>query len=108
MTARKFKMKTSLTNPSHSDLGSFIATRRAFSRRQFLRGAGIVMSLPLLDSMLPGFARASTSSDAKNAAAKPRRVLAICNNLGLLPDQFFPKDAGRGYALSPYLEMMKD
>jgi BMFP domain-containing protein YqiC len=85
--------------------GSLIATRRALSRRQFLRGAGIVLSLPLLDSMLPSFARAAVASDA---TAKPRRMLAICNNLGLLPEQFFPKQTGRGYALSPYLELLKE
>jgi hypothetical protein len=35
-------------------------------------------------------------------------MLAICNNLGLLPDQFFPKESGRDYTLSPYLEVLKD
>ena len=35
-------------------------------------------------------------------------MLAVCNNLGLLPDQFFPKQTGRGYALSPYLEYLRD
>jgi hypothetical protein len=35
-------------------------------------------------------------------------MFAICNNLGLLPDQFFPKQAGRGYPLSPYLEHLKE
>ena len=89
---------------SRSTPGSFISTQRAVSRRQFLRGAGIVMSLPFLDSMLPAFARA----DTKRANAKPRRMLGICNNLGLLPDQFFPKQTGRGYALSPYLELLKE
>ena len=84
---------------------SLIATRRALSRRQFLRGAGIVLSLPLLDSMLPSFARAAA---ANGAPTKPRRMLAICNNLGLLPEQFFPKQTGRGYALSPYLELLKE
>ena len=84
--------------------GSYIATRRALSRRQFLRGAGIVLSLPLLDSMLPSFARASVA----NGAAKPRRMIGICNNLGLLPEQFFPQQTGRGYALSPYLELLKE
>jgi BMFP domain-containing protein YqiC len=86
---------------------SFVATRRALSRRQFLRGAGIVLSLPLLDSMLPSFARAAANGAKSGATAKPRRMFAICNNLGLLPEQFFPKETGRGYALSPYLELLK-
>jgi BMFP domain-containing protein YqiC len=89
-------------------LGSHISLRQALSRRQFLRGTGIVLSLPLLDSMLPGLSRAATADAAKAAAAKPRRMLAVCNNLGLVPDQFFPTATGRGYALSPYLEMMKE
>ena len=65
---------------------AFIATRPTLSRRQFLRSTGIVLSLPLLDSVLPTFSRAASAAAAK----KPRRLLAICNNLGLLPDQFFP------------------
>jgi BMFP domain-containing protein YqiC len=82
-----------------------ISTQRAVSRRRFLRGAGVAMSLPFLDSMLPAFARAGTTSAGK---AKPRRMLAVCNNLGLLPDQFFPKQTGRGYTLSPYLETLRE
>lgn len=79
---------------------AFIATRPTLSRRRFLRSTGIVLSLPLLDSVLPTFSRAASAAAAK----KPRRLLAICNNLGLLPDQFFPTQTGRGYALSPYLQ----
>ncbi|NBQ59180.1 MAG: DUF1552 domain-containing protein [Opitutaceae bacterium] len=90
---------------ARSLLGSYLSTRRALSRRQFLRGTGIVLSLPLLDSMLPTFARGQV---AKEAAAKPRRMLAICNNLGLVPDQFFPTTTGRNYTLSPYLETLKE
>ena len=67
--------------------------RRSLSRRRFLRGAGTVLALPLLDAMRPAFARAEAP------AVKPRRMLAVCNNLGLLPDQFFPTQAGRDYVL---------
>ena len=95
-------MKTHAARGSRPFSGSFIATQRAVSRRQFLRAAGIVLSLPLLDSMLPAFARGASAK-----TAKPRRMLAVCNNLGLLPDQFFPKQAGRAYALSPYLQTLE-
>ena len=83
-----------------------IATQRAVSRRQFLRGAGIVMSLPFLDSMLPAFAQAPTGGTPTGPHAKPRRMFGICNNLGLLTDQFFPQNAGRDYTLSPYLQSL--
>jgi hypothetical protein len=77
--------------------------QRELSRRELLRGAGVMLGLPLLDAMLPAFAR------AKEKKPTPRRFLGVCNNLGLLSENFFPdkKDAGRGYKLSPYLEVLK-
>src|SRR5215472_8724796 len=87
---------------------AFVATRRAISRRCFLRGAGIALSLPMLEAMLPAFASTAEPSSPTAPGAKPRRMLAICNNLGLLPEQFFPKDTGIGYTLSPYLETLKE
>jgi hypothetical protein len=98
-------MKTQNNVPS-SD-GPFIATRRAISRRRFLRGTGILLSLPLLDAMRPAFA-AVTENAGGLPGEKPRRMLGICNNLGVLPDRFFPKETGRQYALSPYLEILKE
>ena len=85
----------------------FVTTRRPLSRRLFLRGAGVALTLPLLDSMLPPFARAATSSSPLAPNAKPRRMFAICQNLGVLPDLFFPKGSGRNYEASPYLELLK-
>lgn len=95
-------------NTPASASAPFVATRCALSRRRFLQGTGIALSLPLLDSMTPAFATNPVSAPADSPAAKPRRMLAICNNLGLLPENFFPKVAGRDYALSPYLELLKD
>ena len=40
--------------------------------------------------------------------AAPRRILAICTNLGVLERHFFPEQAGRDYALTPYLAAIKD
>ena len=37
----------------------------------------------------------------------PRRFFAICNNLGLLPDRFFPAGSGRDYELSTYLNLIQ-
>jgi BMFP domain-containing protein YqiC len=89
--------------------GPFVSTRLAISRRKFLRSAGIALSLPLLDAMTPVFgAVAKRVASDLTPGGKPRRLFGICNNLGLLPDQFFPKAAGRDYQLSPYLELLKD
>lgn len=88
----------------------FVSTKPALSRRNFLRGAGILMSLPLLDAMKPTFAGALAAKveAAATPGGKPRRMLAICNNLGVLPQHFFPKASGRDYELSPYLEILKE
>ena len=86
----------------------FIANRRPVSRRRFLQGAGVALSLPLLDAMQPRLARAASSSSPLAPGAKPRRMFAICNNLGLLPDQFFPNGGGREYQDSPYTALLKE
>jgi hypothetical protein len=65
------------------------------------------LSLPFLDSMIPSFARAQSASSPLAPGAKPRRMLGICNNLGLLPDLFFPTGSGRDYKASPYLEVLQ-
>jgi hypothetical protein len=84
----------------------FVPTRRPLSRRRFLRGAGIALSLPFLESMLAPLARAAGSASPLAPGAKPRRFLGICNNLGLLGDQFFPTAPGRDYEPSPYLRLL--
>ena len=83
----------------------FVSTRQALSRRKLIRHAGVALTLPLLDAMRPPFASCSAQAAAK-AHAQPRRMLAICNNLGLLPELFFPQGTGAGYPLSPYLKLL--
>ncbi len=89
-----------------ADVGSFVSTRRPVSRRHFLRGVGVVMSLPLLGTMLPGLGRAQTGGAPTGPHAKPRRFLGICNNIGFLPENFFPTGVGRDYVPSPYLQKL--
>jgi hypothetical protein len=65
-------------------------------RRTFLRAAGVAVALPALEA------------HATAPAAKPRRMVCINTPLGLHPPAFFPEKAGKDYALSPYLEILKD
>lgn len=76
-------------------------TKTPLSRRAMLRGAGVGLALPLLDAMIPAAARAQS-------AAPPRRMLAVCNNLGVLPSEFFPADAGPNYTPSSYLKLLNE
>ncbi len=70
---------------------------RTLTRRRFLRGTGVTLALPFLESVHPVSAR-------DNESPTPRRMLLISNNLGVLPKQFFPETPGRDYQLSPYLQ----
>jgi hypothetical protein len=74
---------------------------RPFSRRRFLRGAGVTLALPLLECMTPVFSRAAQ-------AAAPRRMLIISNNLGFLPKPFFPTATGSDYELTPTLSPLAE
>jgi hypothetical protein len=71
------------------------------NRRQLLRGAGVMLALPIFDSLTPKAARAA-------GPASPRRMLLISNNLGVLPKPFFPQTSGSDYELSPYLATLAE
>jgi hypothetical protein len=86
----------------------FVQTRPAISRRRFLRAAGVSLALPFLGSMMKPFARAVQSSSPLAPDSTPRRMFGICNNLGLLPEHFFPKGAGRDYSPSAYLNLLQE
>ncbi len=77
---------------------------RPLARRTFLRGVGATLALPLLDAMRPVFGASASTSPT----VPPRRMLAICTNLGVLDRHFYPDSAGRDYALTPYLDIIKD
>ena len=96
------------TTPAPAPYGPFITTRQPISRRRFLQSTGIALALPFLDSMLPAFARAATASSPLAPGAVPRRMFAICNNLGLLSQQFFPSGEGRDYVPSDYLQHLQE
>ena len=81
-----------------------IATKRHLSRRAFLRGTGTVLSLPFLEAMVPAFATRTQAA----AAQSPQRFLAMCATLGFHTPFLFPKEVGADYALTPYLEPLKD
>jgi hypothetical protein len=77
------------------------AGRRPISRRTLLRAAGVSLALPLLDVMAPTTLRGQP-------ARVPRRMFGVCNNLGLLPGEFFPAKAGRDYTPSSYLKILQE
>lgn len=79
-----------------------ITTHRALSRRTLLKGAGISLALPMLEAMLPSFARGAATP------AAPRRFVGMMTNMGILPQYFFPEKEGMDYTPTPYLDILKD
>ncbi len=67
------------------------------NRRQILRTAGISLTLPSFETFA-----------SENMEQPRRRMVCICTPLGLHPDNFIPQEAGKDYALTPYLETIKE
>ena len=72
--------------------------QKSIPRRTFLRGAGTMVALPLLDAMVPAFARAQTAT----TAAKRLSFFAVPN--GIIMDRWTPAAAGKGFPITPVLE----
>ncbi len=70
-----------------------------YSRRRFLRAAGISLALPWLDAFLPRRVRASDS-------APRRRMVCICAPLGFYPPNFFASQPGGEYELPTHLQLL--
>ena len=71
-----------------------IITKKALDRRTFLRGAGIALSLPLLDSMIPALARASSP-----AVKTPIRLGFVYVPNGILQRDWVPDQLGTDFQL---------
>ena len=78
-----------------------MTTTRQLDRRTFLRASGVALALPLLESMVPSLARAATSGQKG-----PRRMVNICNTLGLYTQSWLPKTAGAAYETTEYLTLL--
>lgn len=74
-------------------------TKKHLSRRTFLRGAGIAVSLPLLDAMVPAYSAIENTA----AAAKPRLGFLYLPH-GAIMKSWTPATEGAGFELPPILK----
>lgn len=72
------------------------------SRRAMLRGTGVAIGLPWLSAMQ----KAVHAADSEGQS--PKRFVAMTLGLGLLADNLNPKETGRDYTPSRYLEPLGD
>ena len=74
----------------------------SIERRNFLRGAGVLLGLPFLDAMNQ---RGSLlNAAAPNTAQNPTRMVCIGVHLSMHPESFQPSGSGRDYEITPLLE----
>ena len=77
-------------------------TRKHLSRRTFIRGAGVTMALPFLESMVP----AATPS-RQTAASRPTRLGCIYFPHGVTQDKWKPATEGAGFEFTEILKPLK-
>jgi hypothetical protein len=77
-----------------------IITKKHLPRRTFLRGIGVTLALPLLDSMVPALAAFDTAAASK--AANRLSIVYVPN--GIFMDKWTPSTAGSAFELSPTLQ----
>jgi hypothetical protein len=64
-----------------------------------LRGSGVAIALPMLESMTPR---------VRAAGGRPvKRLVCLSNNYGIYTKAFFPEQPGRDYELSPTLKPLE-
>ena len=71
------------------------------NRRALLRGAGVTVALPLMESLLP------RSAAAVEQASRVPRLATIAEPFGVVQERFFPKTSGRDYEMSATLQPME-
>src|SRR5437870_3877506 len=71
------------------------ATKRHIPRRTFLRGAGVTLALPLLESMLPALTPLRLT-----AAAPVKRFVGIWHPHGAAPGYWSPLQEGKDFEFS--------
>ena len=77
-------------------------TKKSLSRRTFLRGAGVTIALPFLESMVPA------ATPLRQTAASPRtRLGAIYFPHGATMDKWTPSQEGAGFQFSEILKPLE-
>ncbi len=79
-----------------------MSNQSPLTRRTLLKGLGVTMCLPLLESLQPGAARAS-GPGAKAAVRPPVRLAVLYMPNGVNPKAWQPQGTGTAWELSPIL-----
>ena len=70
------------------------------NRRNFIKGAGVTLTLPWLETF--------SQLHAADAESEPRRLLLICVPLGIYREAFMPTESGADYKATEYLSAIDE
>ncbi|MBV9506633.1 MAG: DUF1552 domain-containing protein [Acidobacteriia bacterium] len=79
-----------------------IVTKKHLSRRTLLRGMGVSLALPLLDSMIPAL-----TAQSKTAAKPLQRLGFVYIPHGAVMDKWTPAQKGSGFEFGPVLQPLE-
>jgi hypothetical protein len=72
----------------------------ALSRRTFLKGLGVSMALPAMESLVP-------AATAKSLEQRPKRMTVFYSPNGVRMQRYTPTTAGKNYAMTPILKPLE-
>lgn len=75
-------------------------TSTGLSRRSFLKGAGVTVALPIMESLLP-------NAMAKSLEARPKRMTVFYSPNGVRMQRYTPAIAGKNYEMTPILKPLE-
>ena len=70
------------------------------SRRTFLKGLGVSMALPAMESLVP-------AATAKSLEQRPKRMTVFYSPNGVRMQRYTPATAGKNYAMTPILKPLE-
>ena len=104
-------------NPSHANRDKRAERFHAMNRRRFLKGLGVCMALPALESILPRPLASMASGAASNAGPSagaavtatgaPLRTAILYFPNGAIPANWWPSGAGETFALNKTMEPLE-
>jgi len=82
--------------------------KRGSRRRHFLKGVGVTMALPVMESMASGGDSAEDAAEQGNPKKRSvKRMVNLSNAFGMYPSAFFPEDAGDDYRMPELLKPLE-
>ena len=72
----------------------------ALSRRTFLKGLGVSMALPAMESLVP-------AATAKSLEQRPKRMTVFYSPNGVRMQRYTPATTGKNYAMTPILKPLE-